>query len=89
MPREDGKEIICETARVFVDAIEFGFLPETLCRCERPRVNLQVEDRKSTRRELLASYTESRLRPFARRRAKIWRPPRVAMRARKPCVRCR
>jgi hypothetical protein len=60
-----------------------------LCRCERPRVNLQVEDRKGTRRERLAPYTESRLRPFARRRAKIRRPPRVAMRARKPCVRWR
>jgi hypothetical protein len=89
MPCENGKEIIGETARVLVDAIEFGFLPQTLCRCERPRVNLQVEDRKSTRREELASYTDNRLRPFARRRARIARPPRVAMRARKPCVRCR
>lgn len=89
MPCEDGKDIIGEAACVFVNAIEFGFLPETLCRCERPRVNLQVGDREGTRRELIAPYTDRRLRPLARRRARIWRPPRVAMRARKPCVRCR
>jgi hypothetical protein len=33
--------------------------------------------------------TVRRLRPFARRRAKTRRPERVAMRARKPCVRWR
>ena len=42
MPCKDGEEIISEAARVFVDAIEFAFLPETLCRCERPRVVLQL-----------------------------------------------
>ena len=34
-------------------------------------------------------YAESRLRPRARRRLRIARPPRVAMRARKPCRRFR
>lgn len=33
--------------------------------------------------------TVSRLRPLARRRLSTWRPPGVAMRARKPCVRFR
>ena len=32
---------------------------------------------------------DSSARPFARRRLRIMRPPRVAMRARKPCVRLR
>src|SRR5688500_10678746 len=89
MPCKDGEEIISEAARVFVDAIEFAFLPETLCRCERPRVVLQLARSKEHATRGTRVYTESRLRPFARRRAKIWRPPRVAMRARKPCVRCR
>jgi len=35
------------------------------------------------------SVTARRLRPFARRRFRIWRPFFVAMRARKPCVRLR
>ncbi len=34
-------------------------------------------------------YGMRRLRPFARRRARTWRPFLVAMRARKPCVRLR
>lgn len=34
-------------------------------------------------------YTQSRLRPFARRRANTNRPPLVAIRARKPWVRLR
>ena len=34
-------------------------------------------------------YGQSRLRPFARRRARTRRPPVVDMRARKPCVRAR
>jgi hypothetical protein len=42
MPCENGEEIISEAARLFVDAVEFGFLSETLCRCERPRVDLQL-----------------------------------------------
>jgi len=33
--------------------------------------------------------TVSRLRPLARRRFSTWRPPGVAIRARKPCVRLR
>ena len=36
-----------------------------------------------------ADYGQSRLRPFARRRASRRRPLLVAMRARKPCVRLR
>jgi hypothetical protein len=87
MPRKDGKEVVSEATSVFVDAIEIGFVPETLCRCERPRVSLQVRGRKSTRRDSIAPQTVKRLRPFARRRANTWRPARVAMRARKPCVR--
>jgi hypothetical protein len=34
-------------------------------------------------------YAESRFRPFARRRFRIARPARVAMRFRKPCFRFR
>jgi hypothetical protein len=37
----------------------------------------------------LAMVTEMRLRPFARRRRSTSRPPRVFLRARKPCVRFR
>jgi hypothetical protein len=37
----------------------------------------------------LAAVTEIRLRPFARRRRRTSRPPRVFLRARKPCVRLR
>lgn len=36
-----------------------------------------------------AVVTEIRLRPFARRRRRTSRPPRVFLRARKPCVRLR
>jgi hypothetical protein len=36
-----------------------------------------------------AAYADRRLRPRARRRFKIARPPRVAIRARKPCRRFR
>jgi len=85
---EDGEEIIGETACVAIDAIEFGFLPKALCRFERPRVGLQVGRRRGTGdASELASYTVRRLRPFARRRAMICRPARVAIRARNPCVR--
>src|SRR5690349_12428985 len=37
----------------------------------------------------LAIVTEMRLRPFERRRRRTSRPPRVFLRARKPCVRLR
>jgi hypothetical protein len=50
MPRKNGEEVIGEATRVFVDAIEFGFMAKALCRGERPRVNLQVGDGQCTRR---------------------------------------
>lgn len=42
MAREHCKQGIAEAARVFIDAIEFGFVAEALCRSERQGVNLQV-----------------------------------------------
>ena len=45
--------------------------------------------RKPRGNHLLPTDTESRLRPFRRRLARTLRPLRVAMRARKPCVRLR
>jgi hypothetical protein len=41
--RKYCEQSIGETARITIDAVEFGFLPEALCRFERPRVSLQVE----------------------------------------------
>lgn len=42
LARENGKVAIGEASSVLIDAIEFGFLPEAMCRCERPRLNLQA-----------------------------------------------
>lgn len=55
--REDGEQIVGEAACVSIDAIEFGFLPEAVCRSERPGRRLQVECLMSTRRD------DSRLTP--------------------------
>ncbi len=41
--REDGEEVVGDASRVAIDAIEFRFLPEAVCRCERPRRELQAE----------------------------------------------
>lgn len=41
--REDREESIGRAARITIDAIEFGFLPEALRRFERPCSSLQVE----------------------------------------------
>lgn len=41
--RKDGEQIVGEAACVSIDAIEFGFLPEAMCRSERPGRMLQVE----------------------------------------------
>ena len=43
----------------------------------------------SPRAERVPHHTVSRVRPFARRRLRISRPPRVRIRARNPCVRAR
>ena len=84
---KDGEQIIGGAARLTIDAIEFGFLPETLCRIERPCLNLQTRLQTSTSDATMRVYTVRRLRPFARRRAITWRPALVAMRARNPWVR--
>lgn len=42
LARENGEVTIGEASRVLIDAIEFGFLPEAVCRCERPRLSLQA-----------------------------------------------
>jgi hypothetical protein len=82
--RKNGEQIIGGAARLAIDAIELGFLPETLCRSKRPCLNLQTRLRTSTSDAPMRVYTVRRLRPFARRRAMTWRPARVAMRARNP-----
>lgn len=43
--RENREKCVGEAARITIDAIEFGFLPEALRRFERPRRCLQVERR--------------------------------------------
>ena len=63
----------------------------------RPRNRLPVEKTAANSagflrrcgRDGLDNYGIRRLRPLARRRASTRRPPTVAMRARKPCVRLR
>lgn len=40
---ENGKQRVGETARIAIDAIELGFVPEALRRCERPRSCVQTK----------------------------------------------
>src|SRR4051794_14095815 len=54
------------------------------------RISLEIpKEPRAATRYFFAAVTEMRLRPLARRRRSTSRPPRVFLRARKPCVRLR
>jgi hypothetical protein len=67
--REDCEEGIGRAARIAIDAIEFGFLPEALCRLKRPCVRQASREWSEVRQCARVAQTVRRLRPFARRRA--------------------
>lgn len=77
--REEGIRL---TTPVLIYAIEIGFTAQPLRGCE-------AQSGGGRTRRGSDAQTASRLRPFARRRDSTSRPPLVAMRARKPCVRLR
>jgi hypothetical protein len=66
--REDREVGVGAAARITIDAIEFGFMPEALRRFERTQqVRSEGRVRAWLRRRV---QTVRRLRPFARRRAR-------------------
>src|SRR5215813_2294923 len=67
----------------------FALDREILGTPSQPHVLADSTRSASSRHYFFAIVTEMRLRPLARRRRSTSRPPRVFLRARKPCVRLR
>ena len=57
--RENREESVGEAARITINAVEFGFLPEALRRLERPCVSLQVGESNERARGLRCALRRS------------------------------
>src|SRR5258708_5467254 len=89
-PSDRGGIISLSCEREHVTAVElerFGLHREVVAAPTQPHHLVDATTRSSD--HFLAIVTEMRLRPFARRRRKTSRPPRVFLPARNPCVRFR
>src|ERR1700759_5630240 len=77
----DAEQCVCELASAPLDVLEIRRVVQS-----HARLKIQFAD---CRKAFGRLYGQRRLRPLARRRASVRRPPLVAMRALNPCVRAR